>query len=84
MEKQSLKKNKLTRRQKLVQKYITRLKFHVQCGLYGNVSWTEVYNKPYTQCWKTTGTPCSCYLCKGERYNRNEFKKQTKLEINMF
>lgn len=52
------------RRQKLVQKYITRLKFHVSYGLYSNVNWTEVYN-PNTQCWKTTGTPCSCYLCKG-------------------
>lgn len=69
------------RRQKLVQKYITRLKFHVSCGLYGNVSWTE---NPNTQCWKTTGTPCSCYLCKGERYNRSAFKKQTKLEMEMF
>lgn len=79
-----MKKNKLVRRQKLVQKYITRLKFHVRCGAYGNVNWTEVYNKPFTQCWKTTGTPCSCYLCKKERYNRSAFKKQTKLEINMF
>lgn len=83
MEKQSLKKNKLVRRQKLVQKYITRLKLHTRCGLYGNVNWTEVYNKPFTYCWKTTSTPCSCPLCKGERYDRNKFKKQTKSIIMM-
>ena len=43
-----------------------------------------MYNAPGTLCYKSTGTPCSCWLCRREKYNRNEFKNQTKLEINMF
>lgn len=53
-------RNKHWRRQKLVQKYITRLKKF------------------------PASTPCSCWLCKGERYNRRKFKEETKLEIEMF
>ena len=34
--------------------------------------------------YKSTSTPCSCWLCKGERYNRRKFKKETRLEIAMF
>ena len=81
MEKQSLKKNKYWRRQKLVQKYITRLK---RLARFRNKMWCDMYNAPGTLCYKSTGTPCSCWLCRREKYNRNEFKKQTKLEINMF
>ena len=32
------------------------------------------------RCWKvykTTGTPCSCMICQGERYNRLSYKKET-------
>ena len=34
------------------------------------VLWYKVY--------KTTGTPCSCWLCKGETYNRKEYKKEAR------
>ena len=26
-------------------------------------------------CYKTTGKPCSCYMCKGERYSRKHKHK---------
>lgn len=64
-------RNKHWSRQKLVQKYITRLK-KVPASRYGVIT-----SIPY----KSTTTPCSC---RGERYNRREFKKETKLEIEMF
>lgn len=38
----------------------------------------------WTLPYKSTSTPCSCWLCKGERYNRRKFKKETRLEIAMF
>ena len=70
-----------TRRQKLVQKYITRLK-KFPASRFG--LWCDNYNQHWTLPYKSTTTPCSCWLCRGERYNRREFKKETKLEIEMF
>lgn len=32
--------------------------------------------------YKNTSTPCSCWMCSYPQYDRNEFKKQTKLLIN--
>ena len=29
-------------------------------------------NSKYTFAYKTTSTPCSCPICKGERYNRRQ------------
>ena len=26
---------------------------------------------------KTTGTPCSCWMCRGFEYDRKEYKKET-------
>ena len=26
---------------------------------------------------KTTGTPCSCWMCRGFEYDREEYKKET-------
>lgn len=72
-------RNKYWRRQKLVQKYITRLK-KFPASSYG--LWCD--NQHWTLSYKTTSTPCSCWLCKGERYNRRKFKEETKLEIEMF
>lgn len=46
--------------------------------------WCDNYNQHWTLSYKTTSTPCSCWLCKGERYNRRKFKEETKLEIEMF
>lgn len=67
-------RNKHWRRQKLVQKYITRLK-KFPASSYG--LWCD--NQHWTLSYKTTSTPC-----KGERYNRRKFKEETKLEIEMF
>lgn len=32
---------------------------------------------------KTTGRPCSCWLCKGERYKRSAEKGRMKKEIGL-
>ena len=46
-----------------------------------NPSWLELAKHKSCFVYKTTGTPCSCHLCKGERYNRREFKKASRLFI---
>lgn len=80
-EKESNDTHKYWRKQKLVQKYITRLK-KFPASNYG--LWCDNYNQHWTLPYKSTSTPCSCWLCKGERYNRRKFKKETRLEIAMF
>ena len=37
--------------------------------------WFELAKQKWNQIYKTTGRPCSCCICKGERYNRRDFKK---------
>lgn len=54
-------RNKHWRRQKLVQKYITRLK-KFPASSYG--LWCDNYNQHWTLSYKTTSTPCSCVKVK--------------------
>ena len=39
--------------------------------------WFDLAKQKWNQIYKTTGRPCSCCICKGERYNRRDFKKET-------
>ena len=39
--------------------------------------WFELAKQRWNHVYKTTGRPCSCSLCKGERYNRKDFKNNT-------
>lgn len=41
-------------------------------------TWKELQNVKWCQVYRTTAQPCSCPFCKGERYNRRDFKKETK------
>lgn len=59
------------------QKYITRIKrsfphwYICSSNKWRKaISWTELYNAKNTFRFKTMSTPCSCAICKGERYNR--------------
>ena len=40
--------------------------------------WFELAKEHWAKVYKTTGTPCSCMLCQGERYNRLENKRETR------
>lgn len=40
--------------------------------------WFELAKCRWARVYKTTGTPCSCIYCKGERYDRVVFKKETR------
>ncbi len=33
--------------------------------------------RKWAQVYKTTGTPCSCWMCRGMEYDRKEYKKET-------
>ena len=40
--------------------------------------WFELAKEKWAQVYKTTGTPCSCWMCRGFEYDRKEYKKETR------
>lgn len=40
--------------------------------------WFELAKEPWAQVYRTTGTPCSCWMCRGNEYDRLAFKRETK------
>ena len=39
--------------------------------------WFELAKEPWCKVYKTTGRPCSCPICKGERYKHSAKKQET-------
>lgn len=40
-------------------------------------TWKELQKVKWCQVYRTTGQPCSCPMCSGERYDRFGFKRET-------
>ena len=38
----------------------------------------ELTKEPWTQVYRSTGTPCSCPLCRGNKYDRLAYKRDTR------
>ena len=45
-------------------------------------TWKELRKVKWCQAYRTTSQPCSCMMCKGERYNRLDFKRESIKLIN--
>lgn len=86
---------KRNKRWRIVQRnriYAAKMKLH-SAGIWGtyfkdaegnhipNPRWIELYKANYDPIWKSVRTPCSCYLCSGEKYNRRLAKKEAQKEI---
>ena len=39
--------------------------------------WFELAKDKWAKVYQSTGTPCSCWMCRGEEYNRRLYKKET-------
>lgn len=48
-----------------------------------NPRWIDLYNANWCSVYKSVRTPCSCMMCRGERYDRRKFKADTKRELDM-
>lgn len=78
--------NKLLRNQLKKKKYFKRLRrlaswgywIRDENGIHRRAKWFELVGLDGCNVYRTTGTPCSCPLCSYGKYNRKEFKKQTK------
>ncbi len=44
-------------------------------------TWKELRKVKWCQVYRTTGQPCSCPMCSGERYDRLDFKRETSKAI---
>jgi len=43
---------------------------------YEHPHWFELAKDKWAQVYKTTGTPCSCWMCRGEEYDRKGYKQE--------
>ena len=39
--------------------------------------WFELAKIHWAQVYRSTGTPCSCFMCRGEEYDRLAYKRET-------
>ncbi len=42
-----------------------------------NPHWFEVAKEQWALKYKSTGTPCRCWFCRREEYNRRSYKKDS-------
>ena len=40
--------------------------------------WFELAKTRWAQVYRSTGTPCSCEICRGLEYDRLEYKRETR------
>ena len=85
METKHLKRNKEWRKQHYKRVFKRRMKLFSSYGStlltddgkrIEHPHWYDYANVRNYKAYKTTSTPCSCWLCKGEKYNRAKSKKR--------
>ena len=78
------KRNKLWRRQQMARVFKARMILYAAYGtpviredgsIDNHPHWFELAKDKWAKVYQTTGTPCSCWMCRGEKYNRKEYKK---------
>ena len=87
-------RNKYERNQKKIQKYKKRVKLHASgLDIYIKRDGTRIYNPKSIDIindkgflfLKTTSTPCSCWMCAFNKYDRSKQKEENyKLIKNFF
>ena len=66
------KRNKLWRRQQMARVFKDE-----DGSVVDYPHWFELAKDKWAKVYQSTGTPCSCWICRKERYNRREYKKET-------
>ena len=79
------KRNKFWRRQQMARVFKARMILYAAYGHciiredgshYEHPHWFELAKEKWAQVYKTTGTPCSCWMCRGMEYDRKGTKKK--------
>lgn len=80
------KRNRLWRREQQKRVFKARMIYHAAFGweiletngfLNKNPHWFELARVKWAQVYKRTGTPCSCWMCRGEKYDRRAYARET-------
>ena len=80
------KRNKLWRCQQMARVFKARMILYAAYGhpiihedgsVIDHPHWFELAKDKWAKVYQTTGTPCSYWICRKERYNRREYKKET-------
>ncbi|MCB6973517.1 MULTISPECIES: hypothetical protein [Butyricimonas] len=80
------KRNKLWRHRQMARVFKARMILYAayrHCIIHEDGSidshphWFELAKEKWARVYKTSGTPCNCSMCRGEKYNRKEYKKET-------
>ena len=62
-----------------------RMIFYTSCGncvihddgsVDNHPHWFELAKEKWAKVYKTTGVPCSCWMCRGEEYDRKGYKQE--------
>ena len=87
------KRTKLWRRKQGFRVFKARMVYHAafQFAYYdteGNhhepLHWFELAKEHWTNVYRSTGTPCSCWMCSYNKYNRLDYKRETRRIIKEF
>lgn len=79
------KRNKFWRRQQMARVFKVRMIFYTSCGncvihddgsVDNHPHWFELAKEKWAKVYKTTGVPCSCWMCRGEEYDRKGYSKR--------
>ena len=81
------KRNKLWRRQQMARVFKARMILYAAYGhciirededgsYYEHPHWFELAKEKWAQVYKTTGTPCSCWMCRGFEYDVRSIRKR--------
>ncbi len=52
--------------------------FYADGSFHIPLHWFELAKTHWAQVYRSTGTPCSCWLCRGMEYDRLEYKRETR------
>ena len=70
------KRTRAWRRHQARRVFKARLKYVAAIRIDEHVTWKDLLGEHGTLVYKTTGTPCSCWLCKGESYDRTKIRQE--------
>ena len=72
------KRNRKWRRHHARRVFKARLTVLAACRTDERRLWFELAREKWVRSLRTTGKPCSCWMCRGEGFDRKAAKKETK------
>jgi hypothetical protein len=76
------KRTRAWRRHQVSRAYKARLKYVAAIRIDEHLTWKDLLGEHGTLVYKTTGTPGSCWLCKGKSYDRAKTSQECRRVVN--